>query len=61
MPPRRMDRWWLIGIAFVAAAAMVLLVLLTTGDQAGATAFTPHTTSHAVTHTQHVKAVTSGR
>jgi hypothetical protein len=31
-----MDRWWMIGLAFLAAAGMVLLVLLTTGDQ-GAT------------------------
>jgi len=36
MTPRRMDRSWMIGIAFAAAAGMVLLVLLTAGDQ-GAT------------------------
>ena len=33
MPPRRMDRWWVIGLAFVAAAGMVLIVLLSSGDQ----------------------------
>jgi len=36
MPPSRMDRWWVVGLAFLAAAAMVALVLFTTADQ-GAT------------------------
>src|SRR4051794_20273565 len=48
MAPRRLDRWWMLGIAFIAAAAMVLLVLLTTSDQAtGATRAATSTPSHA--------------
>ena len=34
MAPRNVDRWWMILVAFVAAAAMVLLVLLTESDEA---------------------------
>jgi cytochrome c-type biogenesis protein CcmE len=37
MAPRKVDRWWMVLVAFVAAAAMVLLVLLTESDQAAGT------------------------
>jgi len=35
-----MDRWWMIGLAFLAAAGMVVIVLLSSGDQ-GATGLIP--------------------
>ena len=34
MEPRKVDRWWKILVAFIAAAAMVLLVLSTDRDEA---------------------------
>jgi hypothetical protein len=41
MEPRRVgDRWWMIILAFIAAAAMVMLVLLTETDQAVGTSGT---------------------
>ena len=44
------DRWWMIIIAFIAAGAMVALVLLTETDQAvGTSATKPPATS--LTHT----------